>query len=100
MFVLLIDLLMFMVLLLFVHTLSATKWSLCRLEGIASEIGHSDPAQWWAGMRKTGNMVIVDSGMFRDLPDSAARAGDARLEGIFRGRCCGICIAVGDSVLG
>lgn len=60
MFVLLIDLLMFMVLLLFVHTLSATKWSLCRLEGIASEIGHSDPAQWWAGVRKTGNMVIVD----------------------------------------
>ena len=60
MFVLLIDLLMFMVLLLFVHTLSAAKWSLCRLEGIASEIGHSDPAQWWAGVRKTDNMVIVD----------------------------------------
>lgn len=60
MFVLLIDLLMFMVLLLFVHTLSAAKWSLCKLGKITSEIGHSDPAQWWAGVRKTGNVIIVD----------------------------------------
>lgn len=52
MFVLLIDLLMFMVLLLFVHTLSITKWSLCRLEGIASEIGHSDPHKGGLGCGK------------------------------------------------